>query len=228
MSRDRHRSSPDCDRRGTERAPRSSAETPRPRRFQKTVVRWENRFAAPRVERGGCAADSRSGACRTPCAARRRNATLDAGCGSDGRRVNGSAVGAPVQDPRLAAAVYGELSRLAPLVSTGDRPRPFAVVAADGRVVAGNRPLFELLGCPEHDLLGSSWSSIMPMWEGVGADCAGMSCTAFLLPPAGDTRGARLPARLTAHPVHARDGAVVAHTVFVLPSGGRAAALSSA
>ena len=142
---------------------------------------------------------------------------MEAGYGSDGRRAPECAVGATAQDPRLAAAVFGELSRLGPLVSAGDRRRPFAVVAADGRVVAGNRPLFELLGCPESDLLGSSWSNVMPVWEGLGADGSGMSCTAFLLPPAGDARGTRLQARLSAHPVHARDGAVVAHTVFVLP-----------
>jgi len=128
-----------------------------------------------------------------------------------------SSAGDPATRSRLAAAVFRELSRLGPLVSAVDRPRPFAVIAGDGRVVAGNRPLFELLGCPESDLLGMSWSTVMPIWEGVGVNGSDMSCTAFLLPPAGERRGTRVPARLTAHPVYAGDGDVVAHTVFVMP-----------
>jgi len=142
---------------------------------------------------------------------------VDAGYCSDGQDACIATSGTPASRSRLAAAVFGELSRLAPLISTADHPRPFAVVATDGRVVAGNRPLFELLGCPQSDLLGRPWASVVPVWEGVGADGTGLSCTAFLLPPAGDARGARLPARLTAHPIRARDGEVVAHTVFVLP-----------
>ena len=43
--------------------------------------------------------------------------------------------------------------------------QPFVVVSADGRVLAANRPLMELVGCGPKDLIGAAWSSMLPAWE---------------------------------------------------------------
>lgn len=118
---------------------------------------------------------------------------------------------------RLAEAVFAELRRLGVVMSACDRPRPFAVVAGDGRLVAGNRPLFELLGRPEADVLGTAWSSHVPRWTAPDGPTAEEDVVEMLVSAARERSGRPVAAKMTAHPVRAQDGDVVAHTVFVLP-----------
>jgi len=115
------------------------------------------------------------------------------------------------QTGRLAAAVFLELQRLGASVLQDSRPRPFAVVAADDRLVAGNRPLFELLGCHESDLLGTAWPQVMEAWSDRGA---AREFDAHVRPPQRSEHAAPIPARVSVQPVLA-DGEVVAHTLLL-------------
>jgi len=45
------------------------------------------------------------------------------------------------------------------------REQLFAVVTADGVVLAANRPLLDLAGRPAEDLLESDWAEAMPGWD---------------------------------------------------------------
>ena len=54
------------------------------------------------------------------------------------------------------------------VVSHLPHAQPFVVVSADGRVLAANRPLMELVGCGPKDLIGAVWSSMLPAWAGHG------------------------------------------------------------
>jgi PAS domain-containing protein len=68
---------------------------------------------------------------------------------------------------RLPAAVYAELGRLSDKLAEERHWQPFVVVGRDGRVLAANRPMLELLGRGEAELLGSSWDVVMPLWREV-------------------------------------------------------------
>lgn len=116
---------------------------------------------------------------------------------------------------RLAAAVFLELQRLGGSVLQDSRPRPFAVVAADDRLVAGNRPLFELLGCHESDLLGTAWPLVMETWGDRGS---AREFDAHVRCPQRSGQAAPIPARVSVQPVLA-DGEVVAHTVLFSTAG---------
>ncbi len=65
----------------------------------------------------------------------------------------------------LALAIQAELARLAEDICAERAWRPFAVVDRRGRVLAGNRPLLELLGRDEQDVLGTAWDQVMPDWR---------------------------------------------------------------
>jgi PAS domain-containing protein len=64
-----------------------------------------------------------------------------------------------------AEAVYEELTVLARVTAHLPHPQPFAAVSADGWVLAANRPMVELLGCGERELVGSPWSVFLPSWD---------------------------------------------------------------
>lgn len=115
------------------------------------------------------------------------------------------------QTSRLAAAVFLELQRLGASVLQDSRPRPFAVVAADDRLVAGNRPLFELLGCHESDLLGTAWPLVMETW---GERGSAREFDAHVRSPQRREYAVPIPARVSVQPVLA-DGEVVAHTLLL-------------
>jgi PAS domain-containing protein len=64
-----------------------------------------------------------------------------------------------------AEAVFEELTVLARVMAHLPHPQPFAAVSADGWVLAANRPMVELLGCQECELVGSPWSIFLPAWD---------------------------------------------------------------
>lgn len=116
------------------------------------------------------------------------------------------------------AAVLDELTRLSGLLAEDAGPRPFAVVADDDRVLAGNRPLFELLGCHEPDILGGAWSLVMPEWRERGAaECLRTRLRSPCRPD--DDRG--VPVLVDVRPIVAGGGRVVAHTLLLYPAADR-------
>jgi PAS domain-containing protein len=64
-----------------------------------------------------------------------------------------------------AEAVFEELTALARVMAHLPHAQPFAAVSADGWVLAANRPMVELLGCQERELVGSPWSVFLPAWD---------------------------------------------------------------
>jgi len=64
-----------------------------------------------------------------------------------------------------AEAVFEELTALARVMAHLPHPQPFAAVSADGWVLAANRPMVELLGCHDGELVGSPWSVFLPAWD---------------------------------------------------------------
>ena len=64
-----------------------------------------------------------------------------------------------------AEAVFDELTALTRVMAHLPHPQPFAAVSADGWILAANRPMAEMLGCHEHDLVGSPWSIFLPAWD---------------------------------------------------------------
>ncbi len=118
---------------------------------------------------------------------------------------------------QTSAAVLLELKRLGVRLSEPRGMQAVAVVATDGRLVAGNRPLFEMLGCDGNDLLGTPWTDTMPTWE-IGQDMsAPLRFEACLCPPLCRKRKMTVPANVCVCPV--KDGdRVVAHTVLLTPS----------
>jgi hypothetical protein len=133
------------------------------------------------------------------------------GEGPVGRQAYGDA-----RSGRLAAAVFAELQKLGDHVARPQGLQPFAVVAGDGRLVAANRPLFELLGCEEGDLLGSRWARTMPAWGSRAHSDAPDQFDACLYPPFRDDLGSLVPAHAWVHPVADADG-VLAHTFLLTP-----------
>ena len=115
---------------------------------------------------------------------------------------------------RLAAAVFAELERLGDLLARPGGLQPFALVAVDGRLVAANRPLFELLGCDESELLGSCWARVMPAWATGTHPDGSYQFDACLLPPLRDDLQAPVSAHAWVYPVVDADG-VVAHTLLL-------------
>lgn len=63
-----------------------------------------------------------------------------------------------------SAIVFEEMAVLSRVMAHLPHVQPFALVAADGRVLAANRPLLELLGCAEHELVGQPWRRYLPGW----------------------------------------------------------------
>jgi PAS domain-containing protein len=43
-------------------------------------------------------------------------------------------------------------------------PQPLAIVSSDGWVLAANRPLLEVLGCGEREVVGAPWALFLPAW----------------------------------------------------------------
>jgi hypothetical protein len=89
-------------------------------------------------------------------------------------------------------------------------------VAGDGRLVAANRPLFELLGCDGRDLLGSRWMRTMPAWAGREHPASPQHFDACLVPPPHDGLRAVVPAHAWVHPIADAEG-IVAHTLLLTP-----------
>lgn len=121
-------------------------------------------------------------------------------------------------DVEATAAVRDELRRVSAMLADDVEPRPFAIVAGDdGRVLAGNRPLFELLGCHRPDLLGAPWTDAMPEPELRGAD----ECfPARLRPPHRPWDGRGIPVLVKKRPIVAGGGRVVGHTLLLCPASG--------
>jgi len=133
---------------------------------------------------------------------------VDTRCGREGeepgRRPQAATAG------RLAAAVFAELERLGPHLARPEGLQPFAVVAGDGRLVAANRPLCELLGC----------NGIMPTWESEPHPDRPQRLEATLLPPLRTDLRSLVPTHAWVHPVADADG-VVAHTLLLTPHSDR-------
>jgi hypothetical protein len=127
------------------------------------------------------------------------------------RRARGDA-----HNGRLAAAVFAQLQKLGDHVARPEGLQPFGVVAGDGRLVAANRPLFDLLGCDEGDLLGSRWERTMPAWGSRAHLDAPDQFTVCLYPPRRDDLGSLVPAHAWVHPVADAVG-VLSHTFLLTP-----------
>jgi len=116
--------------------------------------------------------------------------------------------------------VFAELERLGSHVAKPEGLQPFAVVAGDGRLVAANRPLCELLGCDGADLLGVRWVRVMPTWASEPHPDRPHRLEATLLPPRRTDLRSLVPAHAWVHPVADADG-VLAHTLLLTPHPGQ-------
>ena len=66
---------------------------------------------------------------------------------------------------RVPAEVRTQIRRVVEVLGYIPHEQPLAVITADGVVLAANRPLLDLVGCSEDDLLESEWSDLMPGWD---------------------------------------------------------------
>lgn len=114
--------------------------------------------------------------------------------------------------PVPPAAVFEEMTILARVLAHLPHMQPFALVAPDGRVLAANRPLFDLLGCDESALVGKPWRTFMPSWPSRDALPADAALFCDWLDPAG--QGSRRRAHLLVDPV-GTPGDPVAYALFV-------------
>jgi PAS domain-containing protein len=148
--------------------------------------------------------------------ARAQFVTLDGGDSGATRRESGP----------LPAAVYAELGRLSDKLASDRHWQPFVVVGRDGRVLAANRPLLELLGRGEVELLGSSWDAVMPSWREVIGRWSGDGDVLRLYPrrfsatlyiPSGSGRTNVVDAVTSVHPVSFDGREPVAFTFLLSP-----------
>jgi PAS domain-containing protein len=150
--------------------------------------------------------------------ARAQFVTLDGGGSGPSRREPGQR--------RLPAAVYAELGRLSDKLAEKKNWQPFVVVGRDGRVLAANRPLLELLGRGEAELLGSSWDAVMPSWREVVGRSSGNQHVVRLYPrrfntplyiSSGSGRTSVVDAATIVHPVSFDSREPVAFTFLLSP-----------
>jgi PAS domain-containing protein len=116
-----------------------------------------------------------------------------------------------------AAVVFDEIALLSRVMAHLPHAQPFAMVAADGRVLAANRPLLEVLGCGQDELVGRPWTRFLPRWNVRPRPGGDVACFETWLA----TSGGRRRAHLLVDAIGVAD-APAAYAVFVTPlPGGR-------
>ncbi len=124
----------------------------------------------------------------------------------------------------LSGVVYRELRALGTALAHMPEVQPFAIVSTDGRVLAGNRPLLELLGCGSVRLLGSSWGEIMPAWQAIARSQKRSRASVLVVPLGSCSSASRVSADVAVRPLRGMGEAVVAYTVLLTPADGRVCA----
>ena len=66
---------------------------------------------------------------------------------------------------RVPDEVRTQIRKVVEVLGYIPHKQPLAVVTADGVLLAANRPLLDLVGCPDEDLLECEWADLMLGWD---------------------------------------------------------------